>query len=112
MASKQSDDHPYRTPLPAHALAEIEADPKQREFWANWQAVGDAKLDAADSAQVVATAESDFIDCRIKSGMRTAPGPVCGCGKHYDRLVKARADFEKHAAPIARAIDKFKGKVK
>lgn len=101
-------DPAYRTPLPAHAVAEIKADPTQREFWEAWQAVGDAKLDADDAFRAVAKAEQAFIDCRIQSGMRTAPGPVCGCGKHYDLIVKARDGLASHGPKIDAAIRKFK----
>ena len=99
----------YRTELPAHAVAEIKANPSQAKFWEGWQAVGDAKLDATDAFSAVVAAETAYTNCRTEALTRQAPlVHGCGCGEHLEAIRAARHHYETQRGQVAKTIDKFK----
>jgi hypothetical protein len=95
----------YRTELPAHALAEIKKDKKQRKYWEAWQAVGDAKLDEADASQQVIDVELDWFACCVKHDVKP---PLCGCGEHPARYVAARDARDEARVRVSSATKAFK----
>lgn len=93
------------TPLPPHALAEIEADPSLQAHWDRWAAVGDAKQELADAVNALVELEHDWVKCRTVNGRVR---PQCRCGQHAARYTQARETRETARAAVQEAVEAFK----
>lgn len=92
---------------PAHALAEIEANPDMAEWWERWALVGDAKAALEEARKRLAASADEWMACRLEAGA-TTPGPDCACGGCQDRHLRLRAEREEARLAVLAAEQAFK----